>query len=252
MGRRKLPFILAIFILCSQAPSVQGVQVDPVQGRHAVAAGAPEPEHLPTHGLTSTTTDDSTLAVSNAPHATASAPPHANVQVVQAFRQKLQEYNHDPTWPDQNKVFQPFPNEMEAIFHKRLEFIAVGPLTGRALSFPPLSKFNWITRVVFEGFRIHPLSPCLFNGMKQLESINMVNMGLTALPDTIFADLENVRTLYLAGNNFEETPVEALRRLKNLESLDISGNHVELRGIEKLYEIFPNLSLNMIDPRLPR
>lgn len=252
MERRKLPFILAIFILCSQAPSVQGVQGGPVQERHAVEAGAPGPEHLPTRGLTSTTTDDSTLAVSNTPHATASAPPHANVQIVKTFREKLQEVNHDPTWSDQRTALKPFPNDMEAILHKRLEFLAVGPLTGRILAFPLLSEFNWITHVVFEGFRIDPLSPHLFNGMRQLESISMINMGLTALPDTIFAGLENVRTLHLAGNNFEEIPVDALRRLKNLESLDISGNHVEPRGIERLYEIFPNLILNMIDPRLPR
>eukprot|EP00752_Nemacystus_decipiens_P001257 g1255.t1 len=62
----------------------------------------------------------------------------------------------------------------------------------------------------------------LFDGLTNLESLNLNNLGLTEIPDGVFDDLENLETLDLSENCFGTLDSDVFAPLGNLESLDLS------------------------------
>lgn len=88
---------------------------------------------------------------------------------------------------------------------------------------PPLPSS--LRRLELQGSRLRNLSGSAFQGLKQLETLQLQQNFLgPSLPLTVFRDLEALRTLKLGRNQLKDLEPTHFQGCENLETLDLSEN----------------------------
>lgn len=103
------------------------------------------------------------------------------------------------------------------------------------LKIPPTCstlKYNNISRV--------PLGS--FNGLGQLERLELSHNNISHLPNGIFLGLHSLQWLFLVNNHLHYLPIDQLRFVRRLEWLVLSRNRLTLRNVQlpkisSLYEV---------------
>ncbi|MED6138504.1 hypothetical protein PIB30_074804 [Stylosanthes scabra] len=105
----------------------------------------------------------------------------------------------------------------------------------KAFGYPLLLPRTWRGNTPCKGWNF---ITCDIQG--NIRTVNLTNLNLTGAISPAFANLTDLRELYLGGNNLTESIPESLTTLSQLKILDVSNNN--LSGIIPLFS--PNMELN--------
>ena len=83
-------------------------------------------------------------------------------------------------------------------------------------------------------------SDALFDGLWQVQSVQPAQSLMNLLSPDLFANLRNLRTLDLSGNNIESLDKDIFDDLPNIQSIDLSGNRLTSLPSD-IFEGVPNL-----------
>lgn len=92
-------------------------------------------------------------------------------------------------------------------------------------------------------FQIRHIRPFAFQGLSKTVELELSNNELVSLERGVFADLDDLRQLFLDGNNISLVEDSVFQNLKKLEELDLSGNNIAvltgetLMGLQQLKKL---------------
>ena len=97
-----------------------------------------------------------------------------------------------------------------------------------------------------------------FNGLSNLEDLDLYSNKLSNLPANIFAGLSNLQNLDLHSNNLSSLPANIFAGLSNLQNLDLYSNNLSslpanvFAGLSNLQELYLQGNSLICLPRIPQ
>ena len=108
---------------------------------------------------------------------------------------------------------------------------------------------NWTTHPPLSWFESRELKPPCWNvpesiaKLEKLESLYLVNLDISALPDAI-AKLHQLRILGVSLNKLQlSNELSKFKQLNNLEVLTLPGNHFDAEEMEKFKDSLPEVKI---------
>uniref|UniRef100_A0A7E4ZST9 LRRCT domain-containing protein n=1 Tax=Panagrellus redivivus TaxID=6233 RepID=A0A7E4ZST9_PANRE len=84
--------------------------------------------------------------------------------------------------------------------------------------------------------QLSELPASVFEGLTQLQKLDLTNTTLKELPLNVFSTNKNMKTLYLNFNNLEQLPFNVFKELTNMRELEI--HHNKLKRLDE--SVFPD------------
>lgn len=113
------------------------------------------------------------------------------------------------------------------------------------------SSGSTLKRLYLNGNSIETIETFAFNGLRELQILDLFNNDLRTLPDNLLKDQRSLEYLRLGRNEFEVLPENLLQSTPNLKSLDLNLNRNLrslpvnlLRGVSRLQ------NLTLVDSQL--